>query len=134
MIMMTTMMVIMMMIRPTLQGDSDDDDDDDDDNDGYNDYECQQATNHKHSPIRGLHRPHVGGQNKRKFVYKVCIKMAGNSHRRKISLFLSTNMTAMTSQANHQFGLLLLRRDSKHNNCLFLQDTKYALGSVRLCS
>ena len=52
--------------------------------------------------IGGLDRRHVGGQNKRKFVHKVCIKMAGNSQRRKMSLFLSTNMAAMTSHANHQ--------------------------------
>ena len=49
--------------------------------------------------IDGVHRRHVGGQNKRKFVHKVCIKMAVNSQRRKIFLFLSTNMTAMMSHA-----------------------------------
>ena len=52
--------------------------------------------------IGGLHRRHVDGQNKGKFVHKVCIKMAGNSPRRKISLFLPNNMAAMTSHANHQ--------------------------------
>ena len=34
--------------------------------------------------IGGLHCCHVGGQNKRKFVYIVCIKMKVNSQRRKI--------------------------------------------------
>ena len=53
--------------------------------------------------IGGLHCRHVGGQNKRKFVHIVCIKMKVNSQRRKILLFLSTNMAAMTSHANHQF-------------------------------
>ena len=53
--------------------------------------------------IGGLHCRHVGGQNKRKFAHKVCIKIAVNSQRRKILLFLSTNMAAMTSHANHQF-------------------------------
>ena len=52
--------------------------------------------------IGGLHRRHVGGQNKRKFVHIVCIKIEVNSRRRKIVLFLSTNMAAMTSPANHQ--------------------------------
>ena len=52
--------------------------------------------------IGGLHRSHVGGQNKRKFVHKVCTKMAGNSQRGKISLFLYTNMAVMTSRANHR--------------------------------
>ena len=52
--------------------------------------------------IGGFHCHHVGGQNKRKFVYVVCIKIEVNSHRRKILLFLYTNMAAMTSHANHQ--------------------------------
>ena len=52
--------------------------------------------------IGGFHCRHVGGQNKRKFVHIVCIKMEVNSQRRKILLFLSTNMAAMTSHANHQ--------------------------------
>ena len=42
--------------------------------------------------IGRLHCRHVGGQNKRKFVHKVCIKMAVNSQMRKILLFLFTNM------------------------------------------
>ena len=58
------------------------------------------------SSIGGLHRRHVGGQNKTKFVLKVCIKMEVNSQRRKISLLLPTNMAAMTSHANHQYGRL----------------------------
>ena len=45
---------------------------------------------------------HVGVQNKRKFVHEVCIKMEVNSQRRKILLFLNTNMAAMTSHANHK--------------------------------
>ena len=49
----------------------------------------------------GFHYRHVGGQNKRKFVHIVCMKMKVNSQRRKIVLFLSTNMAAMTSHANH---------------------------------
>ena len=56
------------------------------------------------SYIGGFHCRHVGGQNKRKFVHIVCIKMALNSPRRKILLFLSTNMAAMTSHANHQLN------------------------------
>ena len=52
--------------------------------------------------IGGFHCRHVGGQNKRKFVHVVCIKIEVNSHRRKILLLLSTNMAAMTSHANHQ--------------------------------
>ena len=52
--------------------------------------------------IGGLHCRHVGGQNKRTFAHIVCIKIVVNSPRRKILLFLSTNMVAMTSHANHQ--------------------------------
>ena len=48
--------------------------------------------------IGGLHCRHV-----RKFVHIICIKMEVNSQRRKILLFLSTNMATMTSHANHQF-------------------------------
>ena len=48
--------------------------------------------------IDGLYcRRNIGGQNKRKFAYIVCIKMVVNSRGRKILLFLSTNMAAMTS-------------------------------------
>ena len=54
-------------------------------------------------PIGGLHCRHVGVQNKRKFVPIVCIKIEVNSQRRKISLFLYTNMAAMMSHANHQY-------------------------------
>ena len=36
--------------------------------------------------IGGLHSRHVGGQNKKKIVHKVCIKMEVNSQRRKILL------------------------------------------------
>ena len=54
--------------------------------------------------IGGFHCRHVGGQNKRKFVHVVCIKIEVNSQRRKILLFLSTNMAAMTSRANHQLS------------------------------
>ena len=50
--------------------------------------------------IYALHCRHAVGQNKRKFAHIVCIKMAVNSPRRKILLFLSTNMAAMTSHAN----------------------------------
>ena len=53
--------------------------------------------------IGGFHCRHIGGQNKRKFVHVVCIKIEVISHRRKILLFLSTNMAAMTSHANHQY-------------------------------
>ena len=60
------------------------------------------------SCIGGLHCRHVGWQNKRKFAHAVCIKMAVNSQRRKILLFLSTNMAAMTSHANRHLLLLLL--------------------------
>ena len=49
--------------------------------------------------IGGLHCRHVGVQSKRKFVHIVCIKMEVNSQRRKILLFLNTNMAAMTSQS-----------------------------------
>ena len=48
---------------------------------------------------------HVGVQNKRKFVHIVCIKMEVKSQRRKILLFMYTNMAAMTSHANHQYKL-----------------------------
>ena len=58
--------------------------------------------------IDGFHCRHVGGQNKRKFVHIVCIKIEVNSHRRKILLFLSTNMAAMTSHANHQKQYFLI--------------------------
>ena len=50
----------------------------------------------------GLQFRRVGGQNKRKFAHLFCIKMAVNFQRRKILLFLSTNMAAMTSHVNHQ--------------------------------
>ena len=57
-----------------------------------------------YSLIVGLHCNHVGGQNKRKFAHIVCIKMEVNTQRRKILLFLSTNMAAMTSHAIHQYN------------------------------
>ena len=61
-----------------------------------------------HVCIGGWHCRHVGGQkNKSKFARKVCIKLAFNSPRRKILLFLSTNMAAMTSHTNHQLKLFL---------------------------
>ena len=56
-----------------------------------------------HLFLLGLHWRHIGGQNKRKFVHLVCIKMEVNSQRRKMLFFLSTNMAAMTSPANHQY-------------------------------
>ena len=40
----------------------------------------------KSMSIGGLHCRLVGGQNKRKFVHKLCIKMKVNSQRRKIVL------------------------------------------------
>ena len=49
--------------------------------------------------IGGLDCRHVGGQNKRKSAHIVCIKMEVNSQRRKILLFHTTNMAAMTSRA-----------------------------------
>ena len=52
-------------------------------------------------PIGGLHCRHVGVQNKRKFVHIVRVKMEVYSQKRKILLFLYTNMAAMTSHANH---------------------------------
>ena len=45
--------------------------------------------------IGGLHCCHVGGQKKRKFIQKVCIKMAVNAQRGKSLSFLSTNMAAV---------------------------------------
>ena len=54
--------------------------------------------------IGSLHCRHASGQNKRKLAHIVCIKMAVNSQRRKILLFLYTNMAAMTSHANHQYN------------------------------
>ena len=54
--------------------------------------------------IGGLSCRHLGGKNKRNFVHKVCIKMAMNSQRRKILLFLSTIMATVTSHANHQLS------------------------------
>ena len=71
---------------------------------------------HKHLPafwvflqlpesVGGFHSRLVGGQNKRKFVHIVCRTMTINSQRRKILLFLSTNMAAMTSLANNQLYL-----------------------------
>ena len=57
--------------------------------------------------VDGLHRRHVGGQNKRNFVLIVCIKIEVNSQRRKILLFMYTNMAAMTSHANHQLFLVV---------------------------
>ena len=56
----------------------------------------------KYLEIDGFHCRHAGGQNKRKFVHIVCIIMAVNSQRRKMLLFLSTNMAAMTPHENHQ--------------------------------
>ena len=53
-------------------------------------------------------------KTKNKFVHIVCIKMAVNSKRRKILLFLSTNMAAMTSHANDQII------DLPPNVCIFL--------------
>ena len=77
-------------------------------------------------PIGGLHYRHVGVQNKTKFVHIVCIKMEVYSQRRNILLFRYTNMTAMTSHANHQyhghkesscsFPISLLKFVSKNNN------------------
>ena len=51
-----------------------------------------------------FHCHHDGRQSKRKFVHKVCIRIFQvYSQRRKIlCLFLSTNMAAITSQADHQ--------------------------------
>ena len=57
------------------------------------------------STIDGLHCRHVGVQNKRKFVGIVSIKIEVNSQRRKILMFLYTNMATMTSHANHQLKL-----------------------------
>ena len=79
------------------------------------------ATGHLHvfSPntarIGGLHYHHVGVQNKRKFVHIVCTKMKVNSQRRKILLFLSTNMAAMTSHANHQYSPTCIKRPPSGN-------------------
>ena len=67
--------------------------------------------------IDGFHCRHAGGQNKRKFVHKVCIIMKVNSQRRKMVLFLSTNMAAMTSHANHQYGDTLLCEFFPHLLC-----------------
>ena len=55
-------------------------------------------------PTGDLHFRHVGGQNKLKFAHIVCIKIAVNSQRRKVLLFLSTNMAAMTSNAILQYA------------------------------
>ena len=57
----------------------------------------------KHLDIGGLHCRHVGGKNKRKFAYIVYIRIEVNSQRRKILLFLFTNMVAMTSQVIIQY-------------------------------
>ena len=55
--------------------------------------------------ISGLHCRHAGVQNKRKYDHIICIKMEVNSQRRKILLFLYTNMAAITSNANQQAAI-----------------------------
>ena len=57
----------------------------------------------KHLGIGGLHCRHVGGKNKRKFAHIIYIIMEVKTQRRKILLFLSTNMAAMTSHAILQY-------------------------------
>ena len=58
------------------------------------------------TPIDGLHRRHVGGKKKKKLCSQSLHKMAGNSQRRKISLLLSTNMTAMTSHVSTNYAMI----------------------------
>ena len=64
-------------------------------------------SSHIQCAIDGLHCRHVGVQNKTKFVLTVSIKIEVNSQRRKILLFLYTNMAAMMSHANHQLLLTI---------------------------
>ena len=46
---------------------------------------------------------HVGGQNKRNFSRRICMKIEFCSQRREMLLFLTTNMATVTSRANQQF-------------------------------
>ena len=45
---------------------------------------------------------HTGGQNKRIFPGRICMKIEFRSRRREMLLFLTTNMAAVTSRANQQ--------------------------------
>ena len=47
---------------------------------------------------------HVGGQNKRIFPRRIYMKIEFSSQRREMLLFLTTNMAAVTSRANQQYG------------------------------
>ena len=47
---------------------------------------------------------HVGGQNKRIFPWRICMKIVFSSQRREMLLFLTTNMAAVTSSANQQYS------------------------------
>ena len=47
---------------------------------------------------------HVGGQNKRIFPWRICMKIVFSSQRREMLLFLTTNMAPVTSSANQQYS------------------------------
>ena len=47
---------------------------------------------------------HVGGQNKRIFPRRIYMKIEFSSQRRVMLLFLTSNMAAVTSRANQQYG------------------------------
>ena len=47
---------------------------------------------------------HVGGQNKRIFPRRICMKIVFGSQRREMLLFLTTNMAAVTSSVNQQYS------------------------------
>ena len=49
-------------------------------------------------------RRHVGGQNKRLFPRRIYMNIEFSSQRREMILFLTTNMAAVTSRANHQLA------------------------------
>ena len=51
---------------------------------------------------------HVGGQNKKIFPRRICMKIDFSSQRREMLLFLTTNMAAATSRANQQYVKLNL--------------------------
>ena len=56
---------------------------------------------------------HVGGQNKRIFPRRIYMKIEFSSQRTEMLLFLTTNMAAVTSRANQQYGQPVLTFDKR---------------------